>query len=99
MASNVLRNYIRGLLVEASPISANYQNREDIRAHIQEQIVSLVESGEIATQDDVESFLMDYKSTVDMAVNALKMVPITSFSRSKTDLEKRQTSKKSKKAQ
>lgn len=97
MASNVLRNYIRGLIVEASPISANYQNREDIRAHIQAQITSLVESGEIATQDDVESFLMDYKATVDMAVNALKMVPITAFSRSKSDLEKRQ-SKKSKKA-
>lgn len=97
MASNVLRNYIRGLIVESSPISANYQSREDIRAHIQAQITSLVESGEIATQDDVESFLMDYKATVDMAVNALKMVPITAFSRSKSDLEKQQ-SKKSKKA-
>lgn len=94
MASDVLRSYIRNLISEGSPIAANYQSREDIRAQIQSQITSLIESGELKTQEDIESFLQDYKATVDMAVNALKMIPLAAYARGKKDLEARRTATK-----
>lgn len=94
MASEVLRNYIRGMIVESSPISANYQHREDIRAYIQAQLTDLIDSGEIATQEDAESFLMDFKDTVDMAVNSLKMIPVSAFVKAKSDLDRGKYSKK-----
>ena len=53
MASEVLRSYIRSLISEESPVSVRYRSKEDIRTQIQSQLVSLVEAGELKSQEDV----------------------------------------------
>lgn len=83
MASEVLRNYIRDMIVESSPFSSNCSRREDIRAYIQAEITGLIYSGDIATQEDLEDFFTEFKNTVDSTIDSLRLVPLSDFSESK----------------
>lgn len=83
MASEVLRNYIRDMIVESSPFSSNYSRREDIRAYIQTEITGLIDSGDIATQEDLEDFFTEFKNTVDSTIDSLRLVPLSGFSESR----------------
>lgn len=68
---------LRKLFAEAmaeARVSAHpdYLKREKVRERIQQHVVELVKSGEIKTQEELDAFW----ETTDMAVKALKMLPI-----------------------
>ena len=76
----LLRSSVLNLLAEGKiKISAEYMKKEAIRADIQKQLMELIQSGSITSQEEASKWLEEYKSTVDMAVGALKMVPIEAF--------------------
>jgi hypothetical protein len=52
--------------------SASYLSKEKVREQFQKNIVELVKSKQVQSQEELESFFQD----ADMALKALKMVPI-----------------------
>jgi hypothetical protein len=55
----------------------DYMKKERVREHLQKHLMELVSSGEIKSQEDLESFW----STCDMAAKALKVVPFDVWSK------------------
>lgn len=71
-----LRELFAGAMKEAKVgASASYLSKERIREQFQKSVVELVKSKQIQSQEDLESFFQD----ADMALKALKLVPIAVY--------------------
>lgn len=76
MKLSELRAFIRKSLEEAKvSAGSDYMKKEVVRQRIQEMVSSMVNSGDITT--DAE--LAELFSTMSMAINALKMVPLAAY--------------------
>ena len=64
-------------LVKETKIGASdsYMKKELVRERLQQMIVDMVRSGEIADQQSLDDFIV----SVDMSAKALKMVPFDVF--------------------
>ncbi len=69
----------RIVLEETIKASRQYILKERVREEIQNMIISRVTSGEIKN----EGSLLEFWKTLEMAINALKMVPLNAFVGSK----------------
>lgn len=74
MSVKRLRALVAEARVGASPA---YLQKEKVRDHVEKLIVSLVKSGEIHDQRGLD----DFCSTAEMALDALKMVPVEVYAR------------------
>lgn len=71
-----LRDILAEAMVEAKVgASASYMAKERVREHLQELIVKMVKSKEIKDERGLDSFCAD----AEMALEALKMVPIEAW--------------------
>lgn len=65
----------RIVLEETIKASHEYMIKEKIRSDLQQLIASRVSSGEINDEDDLKEFW----KTIEMAISALKMIPVDAF--------------------
>lgn len=76
MAKDDVMSKLRRLVLEETiKASKEYMLKEKVREEIQSIVSSKVESGEIADEEQLKQFW----KTVDMAVSALKMVPLAGY--------------------
>ena len=68
-------NKLKDYIVEVIKASPEYMQKEKVREALQNIIVNMVKNGVISTDDD----LTDFFNTSDMALKALKMVPLGAY--------------------
>mgnify|MGYP001617908256 FL=1 len=66
---------LRSFINEVIKASPEYMEKEKIRERLQMVVTDLVRSGKISDQESLDDFF----STANMALNALKMVPLTAY--------------------
>lgn len=76
MAKEDVMSKLRRLVLEETiKASKEYMLKEKIREEMQSLVASRVSSGEISNEEQ----LRDFWKTVDMAISALKMVPLGGY--------------------
>ncbi len=73
--SDVVNKVRRIVLNETIKASQEYMRKEKVRQKVQDVVAELVSIGDI--KSDAE--LVDFWRTVEMAVDALKMIPLTAL--------------------
>jgi len=68
---------LQKFIKEVVNISPEYQKKEDIRQRLQEIVESLIATGDITTDEEIQDFF----DTVIMASQALKAVPFAAFNK------------------
>jgi hypothetical protein len=80
-----LRKLLASAVAEAKiAASAEYMQKERVRETVQQQILDLVRSGDIASQRDLDAFVKSSSGkspTIDLALGALKMVPFEVYAK------------------
>lgn len=76
MAKEDVMSKLRRLVLEETiKASKEYMLKEKIREEMQSLVASRVSSGEISNEEQ----LRDFWKTIDMAISALKMVPLAGY--------------------
>jgi len=77
MSRDLIEQFVFEAIKSKTGASKQYMKKEAVREKLQVLLQDAVDSGEIKNQEELE----DWWSTVEMAKNALKMVPFAVWKR------------------